>query len=127
MGLRSNIQESIAAAFDSDLSDAVKTFTITRFNDVTYNPSTLSNSNSSTLIGSGRGVFDKYSINSYIDNAAKPIDTAIICLSNELTIVPLIDDYITDSNGVNYKITYIKEDPANISTIIGCMTSYGSI
>ena len=127
MGLRTTIQNSLVAAFNNELSDAVKTFTITRFSTVSYNSNTLSNSNSSVVVGSGRGVFDKYRAESYLDNIAKPIDTVIICLLNELAVTPQIDDYITDSDGIDYKVVNFRKDPANVSINIGCMTSYGSI
>jgi len=114
MGMRDELQEELAAAFNDDLADAVDTFTCEKpiysgefdFEMQTY-----------PVIGSesysGRGVL----FGSYQKDLVKPADyqaedAKAIVLQNEVTAVPQIDDVWATSKG-DFKVINIGADPAN--------------
>lgn len=112
MGMRDELQEELAAAFNEDLADAVDTFTCEKpiysgvfdFQTQTY-----------PVIGSesysGRGVL----FGSYQKDLVKPADyqaedAKAIVLQNEVTAVPQIDDVWATSKG-DFKVVNIGADP----------------
>lgn len=113
MGMRDELQEELAAAFNEDLADAVDTFTCEKpiysgefdFETQTY-PVVGSESYS------GRGVL----FGSYQKELVKPADyqaedAKAIVLQNEVTQVPQIGDVWTTSKG-QFKVLNIGSDPA---------------
>ncbi|WP_423854124.1 glutamate 5-kinase [Acinetobacter guillouiae] len=111
MGLRVELQADIAEAFDTDLADAITTFTCSKeiqsgdfdFETQTYPTVTVEQY-------SGRGVFG-----SYKRDLVKPIDYQIedvkaTVLQNEVTGVPQIDDVWVA--GVEFKVLSVSKDPS---------------
>ena len=114
MGMRDELQEELAAAFNEDLADAVDTFTCEKpiysgefdFETQTY-----------PVVGSesylGRGVL----FGSYQKDLVKPTDyqaedAKAIVLQNEVTAVPQIDDVWATSKG-DFKVVNIGADPTD--------------
>ncbi|MFW1748678.1 glutamate 5-kinase [Acinetobacter guillouiae] len=111
MGLRDELQADIGEAFDTDLADAITTFTCSKeiqsgdfdFETQTYPVVTVEQY-------SGRGVFG-----SYKRDLVKPIDYQIedvkaTALQNEVTGVPQIDDVWVA--GVEFKVLSVSKDPS---------------
>jgi hypothetical protein len=114
MGMRDELQEELAAAFNEDLADAVDTFTCEKpiysgefdFETQTY-PVVGSESYS------GRGVL----FGSYLKDMVKPTDYQVTdskatVLQNEVTQVPQIDDVWVTSKG-DFKVVNIGADPVS--------------
>ncbi len=112
MGLRDEIQADIAEAFDTDLADAITTFTCSKeiqsgdfdFDSQTYPMVTVEQY-------SGRGVFG-----SYKRDLVKPIDYQVedvkaTVLQNEISGVPQIDDVWVTSKG-GFRVLNVGEDPS---------------
>jgi hypothetical protein len=112
MGLRVELQADIAEAFDTDLADAITTFTCSKeiqsgdfdFETQTYPTVTVEQY-------SGRGVFG-----SYKRDLVKPIDYQVedvkaTVLQNEISGVPQIEDVLLTSKG-QFKVLNIGEDPS---------------
>ena len=114
MGMRDELQEELAEAFNEDLADAVDTFTCEKpiysgefdFKTQTY-----------PVVGSesylGRGVL----FGSYQKDLVKPTDyqaedAKAIVLQNEVTAVPQIDDVWATSKG-DFKVVNIGADPTD--------------
>ena len=117
MGLKSDIQSALAAAFDSNLSDAVKQLTYTKI-ESTYNPIIGETIITETTYNT-RGVLDKERAVEIFNQSYKPQDTVILILQNELNTIPDIDDYI-EENGNKWKIIAIKNDPADVTWELLC-------
>ncbi|MDN5625944.1 MAG: glutamate 5-kinase [Acinetobacter sp.] len=111
MGLRDELQTDIAEALDTDLADAITTFTCSKeiqsgdfdFETQTYPTVTVEQY-------SGRGVFG-----SYKRELVKPIDYQVedikaTVLQNEVTGVPQIDDVWVA--GVEFKVLSVSKDPS---------------
>lgn len=111
MGLRDELQADIGEAFDTDLADAITTFTCSKeiqsgdfdFETQTYPVVTVEQY-------SGRGVFG-----SYKRDLVKPIDYQIedvkaTVLQNEVTGVPQIDEVWVA--GGQFKILNVGKDPS---------------
>lgn len=112
MGLRDELQNDIAEAFDTDLADTITTFTCSKeiqsgdfdFETQTYPTVTVEQY-------SGRGVFG-----SYKRDLVKPIDYQVedvkaTMLQNEVSGVPQIDDVWLTSKG-SFEVLNIGEDPS---------------
>ena len=113
MGMRDELQEELAAAFNEDLADAVDTFTCEKpiysgefdFETQTY-PVVGSESYS------GRGVRGNY-----LRDMVKPIDyqatdAKAIVLQNELTGIPQIGDVWQFKDG-GFEVKNISQDPTS--------------
>ncbi|MFX5719017.1 glutamate 5-kinase [Acinetobacter baumannii] len=118
MGLRDELQADIAEALNSDLADAVATFTCTRKKLVSSNPATGEDTYTEYVYG-GRGVL----FGSYLKDLVKPIDyratdSKAVLLQNEVkdaagTLVePDVND-IWDIEGGNYRIVSCGHDAAD--------------
>ena len=114
MGMRDELQEELAAAFNEDLADAVDTFTCEKpiysgefdFETQTYPTITVE-------AYSGRGVL----FGSYLKDMVKPTDYQVTdskatVLQNEVTQVPQIDDVWVTSKG-DFKVVNIGQDPTD--------------
>jgi hypothetical protein len=112
MGLRDELQADIAEAFDTDLADAITTFTCSKeiqsgdfdFETQTYPMVTVEQY-------SGRGVFG-----SYKRDLVKPIDYQVedvkaIVLQNEVSGLPQIDDVWMAGNS-KFKVLNVVKDPS---------------
>lgn len=112
MGLRDELQADIAEAFDTDLADAITTFTCSKeiqsgdfdFETQTYPIVTIEQY-------SGRGV-----LGSYKRDLVKPIDYQVedvkaTVLQNEVSGMPQIDDVWLTSKG-QFKVLNVAEDPS---------------
>ena len=117
MGLRDEVTADIKDAFDTDLADAVQSFTGSR--TVQGEPSIediLTNtvgSNSTIINCSGRGVFGSYSEFEVDGEAIKANDVKLTALQSEVTTRPQLDDNI---NG--YQVVAVNQDPASITYTI---------
>lgn len=112
MGMRDELQEELAAAFNEDLADAVDTFTCEKpiysgefdFETQTYPTITVE-------AYSGRGVL----FGSYLKDMVKPTDYQVTdskatVLQNEVTQVPQISDIWATSKG-RFKVMSVGADP----------------
>jgi len=112
MGMRDELQEELAAAFNEDLTDAVDTFTCEKLiysGDFDFETQTY------PIVGdesySGRGVL----FGSYQKDLVKPADyqaedAKAIVLQNEVTGIPQIGDVWVTSKG-DFKVVNIGADP----------------
>ncbi|WP_394262150.1 glutamate 5-kinase [Moraxella boevrei] len=113
MGLHDEITADIAIAFDTDLADAVKPFTGERKTSVVSDDDWLINdvgNNAQTVNYSGRGIFGGYSELEIDNQSIKANDVKLICLADDLTDTPALDDLI---NGMS--VVAIQKDPADVS------------
>lgn len=109
MGLNQEISHDITNAFDTDLADAVTPFTAIR--QIKTDDDWLLNGNSHTEITyQGRGVFGGYGEIEIDNQSIMANDVKLICLQQELTDTPRLDDVI---NG--YQVVAVKKDPADVS------------
>jgi hypothetical protein len=117
MGLRSDIQAAISAAFDTDLNDAVKSITYiavsTEYNPITGEVATHEQDFET------RGVIDNEKVTEVFDEQYKPGDCLVLILSNELNYKPKLEDKLLIENTF-WKIIRIKTDPANVTWEMLC-------
>jgi len=114
MGMKDELQEELAAAFNEDLADAVDTFTCEK---LIYSGEFDFETQTYPVVGdesySGRGVL----FGSYLKDMIKPIDYQVtdskaIVLQNEVTAAPQIGDVWVTSRG-GFKVVNIGADPTN--------------
>ncbi|HET8791798.1 MAG TPA: glutamate 5-kinase [Modicisalibacter sp.] len=119
MGLREDIQTDVAAAYDTDLADAVNAFTGRRETvSGEYDPVTGSYPTIVTNF-SGRGVFGSYSVREVDGSHILITDVKLDgVLQNELINdvtglpeTPKVDDKVT-RDGVTYSVINVAADPA---------------
>lgn len=112
MGMRDELQEELAAAFDEDLADAVDSFTCEK---LIYSGEFDFETQTYPIVGdesySGRGVL----FGSYLKDMVKPADyqaedAKAIVLQNEVTGIPQIGDVWATSKG-DFKVVNIGADP----------------
>ena len=113
MGMRDELQEELAAAFDEDLADAVDTFTCEK---LIYSGEFDFETQTYPIVGdesySGRGVRGNY-----LRDMVKPIDyqttdAKAIVLQNELTGIPQIGDVWQFGDG-GFEVKNISQDPTS--------------
>lgn len=122
MGLRLDIQTDVASAFDTDLSDAVRTLTLKHITSTAFNPAT--GVDVPTYVNyTSRGVFDNLTEVDLVETPLGLVDTKVIILQNEIDAAPALDDQIVDSNGDIYRILKFGEDPAKCIYELGCRRS----
>ncbi|MPX54905.1 glutamate 5-kinase [Moraxella catarrhalis] len=111
--MKQEITADIANAFNTDLADTVKDFTAKRVilsdDDWAVNDTQVL----STINYSGRGVFTSFSAHEIDNQTIMQSDVKLICLQDELTEIPQIDDEINEM-----KIISISHDPAEVSFTI---------
>lgn len=117
--MREEIDKEIKQAFDSDLSDAVKSFTgeckelnqslndwigndVEEIHAVSY---------------SGRGVFSGYSVVEIMTRSVSQTDVKLICLQSEVTRAPAIDDVIIEGDN-KYQVVSLFKDPVDATYTI---------
>jgi len=118
MGMRDELQEELAAAFNEDLADAVDSFTCEK---LIYSGEFDFETQTYPIVGnesySGRGVRGNY-----LRDMVKPIDyqttdAKVIVLQNELTGIPQIGDVWQYDDG-NFKVINIGQDPTKSIYVI---------
>lgn len=111
MGMRDELQEELAVAFNEDLADAVDSFTCTK---LIYSGEFDFETQTYPIVGdesySGRGVRGNY-----LRDMVKPIDyqttdAKAIVLQNELTGIPQIGDVWQFGDG-GFEVKNIGSDP----------------
>lgn len=110
--MKQEITADIASAFDTDLADAVQSFTATR---QTQQHDDWANNDTGKPIDvyMGRGIFSSYTAYEMANGAIGIHDVKLICLQSEMTDTPMIDDIINDM-----RVLSIQKDPANVSYTI---------
>lgn len=120
MGMRDEIQQELAVAFDAEdeLADAVDTFTCTRKQLVSSNPATGEDTYTEYVYG-GRGVL----FGSWAKDLVKPIDyratdSKAVLLQNEVKDVAgtLVEPDVNDIwviEGGNYRVVSYGQDPSS--------------
>lgn len=119
MGMKDELQEELAAAFDEDLADAVDSFTCEK---LIYSGEFDFETQTYPVVGnesySGRGVL----FGSYQKELVKPVDyqaedAKAIVLQNEVTAVPQIGDVWNTVKG-DFEVKNIGSDPVSATYII---------
>ena len=114
MGMRDELQEELAVAFNEDLADAVDSFTCTK---LIYSGEFDFETQTYPIVGdesySGRGVL----FGSYQKDLVKPADyqaedAKASVLQNEVTGIPQIGDVWATSKG-DFKVVNIGADPTD--------------
>lgn len=126
MGMREEIQGEMAEAFDDPdgLADAVKPMMGMRAVAGEYDPVTGFETEGSTLVYAGRGVFGSYSIREIDGSLIETTDEKLLVLQNELFVsvdglptavaaVPAIGDIIGGKRALS-----VSEDPAKATFTI---------
>lgn len=108
MGLRDDLQTDIAAAFDTDLADAVRSFTGSRVVAGEYDP--VTGSSTTTVTYAGRGVFGGYSVQEADGQHILATDTKLVALQSETTDTPQEGDTID-----GLEVVRVQKDPAAAS------------
>lgn len=102
MGLQSDILTGLAEAFNTDLADAVQPFTLYK-GDIFYDTNTGNVIMGETSSFEWRGVFSKADKRTVQDQATLPVETQVICLANEASFPPDVNDHlITNVNTETY-------------------------
>lgn len=111
MGLRDELTADIAEAFDSDLADAVSSFTGSRFEPSgPYDPISQTHPGE-TVTYTGRGVFGSFGVQ--VSEALNILrtDIKVTALQAEVASTPKIDDSITRDDE-SFKVIHVGQDPA---------------
>lgn len=118
MGLRDELQADLAEAFNTDLADAVVSFTGEYMGPGVVDPVT-EETTAQPVTYSGRGVLSRYE-DSRIDNINILVgDLRLTALSNEVTDTPDVGHKITApdlmdrSKQVVYLVKSVRSDPAS--------------
>lgn len=117
MGLREDIQSDIEEAFNTDLADAVTSFTY-RVVASTFNATNNTTSETNTDYIS-RGVFNRFKREIIKDESILATDTKLIVLQHEIAVMPEKNNQIITASKT-YTIIAIKEDPAHATWILQC-------
>ncbi len=115
MGLRSELLADIKEAFDGDLSDAVKLFTLTHYDrdSSTYNTASGTVVRPSTDYSS-RGVFSSYTQQERFNTHIEATDVKLIVLTNELEVEPKLRDTIVKTeSGKSHRVKTVNIDPVS--------------
>ncbi len=115
MGLISKAQTDLKEAFDTDLSDVIKAFTLIKKIKGAYN--TVSGEYSQiTENHDSRGNFEDFGTREILaDDEIKAGDKKLIIIANEILVKPEVDDII-ETRPECYRYTTIKTK--NVSDII---------
>ncbi|GKQ44379.1 hypothetical protein RYA99_12375 [Pseudomonas syringae pv. actinidifoliorum] len=109
MGLREDIQRDMAEAFDTDLADAVKTFSGGVTLPGTVDPVTEVSTPGTVIAYTGRGVFDGFRIDLIDGESIKSTDQQLIALTNEVIGgIPQVGHKINGFDVIN-----VQMDPAD--------------
>lgn len=116
MGLKSDITQSIAEAFATDLKDAVKPFTgkrvVTADGEYDFINNDFVNTDKKYVTYSGKGVFSSYKAFEVDNETILVTDLKLIFLQGNLK--PQNDDIINNE----YQVVSVSKDPADVIWII---------
>jgi len=114
MGLRDEIATAVAAAFNTDLADAVQAFTGSRFVPSGPADPITQTQPGSTVSYAGRGVFGSFS-NRVVDGLRiLRTDIKLTALQTEVSDRPQVDDVI-QRGGKEYKVMHVESDAAGVT------------
>lgn len=117
MGLRDEITADIAGAFDTDLADAVSTFTGSRWEATgPYDPINQTQPGE-TITYTGRGVFGSFGVQVSEALGILRTDIKVTALQAEVSDVPKIDDEV-ERGGVKYRVIHVSADPAGATHVL---------
>lgn len=117
MSLRDEITAEVAAAFDTDLADAVSHFTGSRF-EPSGPPDPIDQTQpGETITYTGRGVFGSFGIQVSEALNIPRTDIKLTALQAEVSGQPKIDDDI-ERDGVKYRVIHVSADPANVTHVL---------
>jgi hypothetical protein len=106
MGLRDDLSADIAAAFDSDLADAVRPFTASHPGQSAYDPSTGTMTATDEPY-TGRGVFSGYRLDQIDGALIQSTDLQLLALQSEVTRAPEMGDTLD-----GMQVVRVSQDPA---------------
>jgi len=118
MSLYDDIQSDVAEAFDTDLADAVTTFTFTEFGTPAYDASTGTTVTPETDYEI-RGVVIKNIEGEIADESVFKDLVKLLILASEATVTFIMDMKVA-FGGDSYKIVGISKDPANATFTLDC-------
>jgi len=126
MGIKADLNTELTKAFNTDLADAVLSFTLQSSNTV-FNPATGGLASGQTIsTGSWRGVFSNVEREKVLNSQQLPADVEIIALSVEAPFVPKLG-YKAIRGNTEYDILRMKQDPTETIYILECVNaSYGN-
>lgn len=106
MGLRDDLSRDIAEAFDTDLSDAVRSFTASHADEAVYDPAT-GEMTATDLPYTGRGVFSGYRLDQIDGALIQSTDLKLLALQTEVTRAPEMGDTLD-----GMQVVRVEQDPA---------------
>jgi len=115
--MRDELTAELAAAFDTDLADAVSSFTGSRvighgpYDPVTETRPTI------TENYSGRGVFGSFEIGIIDGVQILRTDVKLTALQAEVTKTPKVDDTI-EQGGTSYKVIHVGKDAVDATWVV---------
>lgn len=107
--MKQQITKELKQAFDTDLKDAVKSFTAIR-HIASDDDWAINHSQSTQSTYTGRGVFSSYHAYEIDGQSITMHDVKLLCLADELTDTPKIDDMIDGK-----RVLAVGADPAGVS------------
>lgn len=121
MGLYDDLITDITAAFDDDLSDAVKDITIIEFGDPVYDPITGTNTPIETSYPT-RGVVTSLSQEDIKDKPTLKNGVSVLILDSEKKVTEFKNGskILIETYPQAYKLNFHDQDPANVSHTIMC-------
>lgn len=117
MGLRDEITAEVAAAFDTDLADAVSHFTGSRFEPSGPPDPVNQTQPGETITYTGRGVFGSYETEVSEALGIPRTDIKLTALQAEVSGQPKVDDDIV-RGGERYRIIHVGQDPAGATHVL---------
>jgi hypothetical protein len=118
MGLREDIQTSVAQAFDTDLLDVIVTFDLVKTEKSGAYDSTTDSYPMIDTPYPSRGVFSSFPSDKVDGVNVKSQDEKIVILGNEITVAPAIDDEILTTSGISYLVVNSKPVMGGDSVVI---------
>jgi len=119
MGLRLDIQSSVSEAFNGDLSDAVKSFSLEQSDRAAgdYDTTTGLFTPGITTSYPSRGVFATYDLEERFNTPIEVTDVKLIILVNELDTDPRLKDIVIEGSN-RYRVINKSYDPANATVTL---------
>ena len=117
MGIYDKVQSKVSAAFNTKLSDAVKS---ANFKSISRVPNTSTGGTAETVTSySTRGVFSPFTSQEITasQGAILNTDTKCLILDSELLVTPKIDDELT-LNSKTLQLVDFSKDPAGAMYVI---------
>lgn len=119
MGLAEDIQNDLLEAFNGDLSDAYKMFTVEKITSSTYDPNTGQTINA-VETGSAKGVILKDKSGSVLDEEESISDLRLLILDVDKPFDFELEQKII-YNSTEYKIIGIIKDPVIATWTLDCI------